>query len=282
MFTFLDMINSSLGYFNMSVKVKNRIYTIVAFLGDLYLIYVTFMLLRNQSWLRGLLYCLAVVVITYYLYLNFVYYYLGRTSRWDFLSPKLTQITGFSLETPEEKDRKRLARREAMLAMNQSNGLYANEDVIQTEVKIGAQEQSNLRDVIDDLVERKLIVVDYNGLDAEGITEHFRSTGEGVPAVNKGQQPPFFELQHNAQTGQYEVYIGINQIERRPVGHITKVGLTDISAAAKAYELYLANVYITGGPQKMPGRSGSLILTDADFGLIVQVAYRDRDTQSNR
>ena len=90
MFSLLDMINGSLGYFNLSVKIKNRIYVGLAFFGDLYLIYVTFMLLKNQSWLRGFLYFLAVVGVTYYLYLNAVYYFLGKTSRFDFLSAWIT------------------------------------------------------------------------------------------------------------------------------------------------------------------------------------------------
>lgn len=59
-------------------RLKNRIYVGLAFFGDLYLIYVTFMLLKNQSWLRGFLYFLAVVGVTYYLYLNAVYYFLGK------------------------------------------------------------------------------------------------------------------------------------------------------------------------------------------------------------
>ena len=48
MFSFLDMLNHSLGYFNINTKLKNKIYTIVALLGDGYLIYVTYRLLANH------------------------------------------------------------------------------------------------------------------------------------------------------------------------------------------------------------------------------------------
>ncbi len=51
--SFLDMINHWLGYFNINAKLKNRIYIIIAFLGDLYLIYVTTRLLINHAWVRG-------------------------------------------------------------------------------------------------------------------------------------------------------------------------------------------------------------------------------------
>ena len=86
MFSFLDMINSSLSYFNLDVKLKNRIYIVLATLGDIYLVYVTFRLFVNQAWLRGFLYCLAMIAITYFIYVNFVFYFLGKTSQFDFLT----------------------------------------------------------------------------------------------------------------------------------------------------------------------------------------------------
>lgn len=53
MFSFLDMINSSLSYFNLDAKLKSRIYIIIATLGDGYLVYVTFRLFMNHVWLRA-------------------------------------------------------------------------------------------------------------------------------------------------------------------------------------------------------------------------------------
>lgn len=64
MFSFLDMVNHSLSYFNINTKLKNRVYTIIALLGDFYLIYVTTRLLINKAWLRGFLYCLAVIAVS--------------------------------------------------------------------------------------------------------------------------------------------------------------------------------------------------------------------------
>ena len=99
MFSFLDMINSSLSYFNLDVKLKSRIYIGIAALGDIYLVYVTFRLFMNHVWLRAFLYLLAMVAITYFLYLNFVFYFLGKTSQLDFLSPRFAKITGQKFET---------------------------------------------------------------------------------------------------------------------------------------------------------------------------------------
>ncbi|WP_093626884.1 DUF6681 family protein [Limosilactobacillus gorillae] len=278
MFSLLDMINGSLGYFNLSVKVKNRIYVALAFFGDGYLIYVTFMLLKNQAWMRGFLYFLAVLGVTYYLYLNAVYYFLGRTSRFDFLSPWLSKLTGTTRETPEEKERQRLAKLAAQQnrAMGASNGLFTAEDVIQAEVEIDSHEQENLRKVVDQLVEQGILLADYNGLDTDEIIAQYQETGQPVAALNAGQQPPYFELIHDPLGHRLEIYIGLNQMEKRPVGHIKRVGLTDAHTAHHRFALYLANLYVTGGPHKIPGRRGSTILTDGDFGLVAQVAYQDR------
>ena len=283
MFSLLAMINGSLGYFNLSVKIKNRIYVGLAFFGDLYLIYVTFMLLKNQSWLRGFLYFLAVVGVTYYLYLNAVYYFLGKTSRFDFLSPWLSKLTGTTRETPEEKERQRLEKLAALQkqAMGASNGLFTGEDVIQAEVEIDSREQENLRKVVDHLVAEGVLLADYNGLDADGIIAQYQETGQPVDALNVGQQPPYFELVHDPLGHRLEIYMGLNQMEKRPVGHIKRVGLTDVHTAHDQFALYLASLYVTGGPHKIPGRRGSTILTDGDFGLVAQVAYRDRQGQTD-
>lgn len=280
MFSILDMINHSLGYVNLSTKVKNRLYVVLAFLGDVYLAYVTVMLLINHAWLRGFLYCLAVVGLSYYLYLNAIYYFLDRTSRLDFLSPWLSKLTGTVRETPAEKDRQRLARLEALQQQGASNGLFTDQDVIQATVAVDSHEQANLRAVVDHLVTQHLLVADYNGRDADQIIADYRRTGKPVPALNPGQQPPYFDLVHDPLRHRLEIYIGLNQMEKRPVGHITQVGLTDAHTARDRYRLYLAKVYVTGGPHKIPGRRGTTILTDGDFGLVAQVAYRKRDAQA--
>lgn len=280
MFSFLDMINHSLGYFNINTKLKNKIYTVVALLGDCYLIYVTYRLLINQRWMRGLLYCLAVILITYYLYLNMVYYFLGRTSRLDVLSPWLVRITGY-----EQSEESRPATRQEQAAAvinNQANGYFTNNEVIEAEVSINREEEQNLRHLVDQLVEEGIFTADYNGMDADQIIAQYEQTQEPVNALNDHQTPPYFDLVHDELGHRLEIYAGLNQMDRVRVGHITKVGLTDVHAAHQQYRLYLANVYVTGGPHKIPGRRGTTILTDADFGLVAHVAYKNRENGNGR
>ena len=275
MISFLDFINQALSYFNIKPKLKNRIYTIIALLGDGYLIYVTVRLFMNHAWTRAVLYCLVVIFLTYYLYLNLVYYYLGRTSKLDFLSPWLSKITG--TETDSKTGKHVRHGRQDQFANNMSNGYFTNENVIQATVKISKPEQNNLRDLVDNLVANGVFFAEYHGLDNEGIVAQYQETGEPVSALNDQQTPPYFELIH--QRGRLEIFAGVNQMERVPIGHITKVGLTDVSKATDDYRLYLANLYVTGGPNKIPGRNGSTILRDGDFGLVALVAYKEREEQ---
>lgn len=275
MFSFLDMLNHSLGYFNINTKLKNKIYTIVALLGDGYLIYVTYRLLANHVWVRGLLYCLAVLLISYYVYLNAVYYFLDKTSRFDVLSPWLVKITGY--DQSNENPRKSRSERVAAVINNQANGYFTDSNLIQAEVAISHEEQRNLRHLVDQLVEQGIFIADYDGKDSTAIIDEYNQTHEPVRALNKNQTPPYFDLVHDELEHRLEIYAGLNQMERVKVGHITKVGLTDVHSAHEKYRLYLANVYVTGGPNKIPGRRGTTILTDGDFGLVAHVAYKNRE-----
>ena len=269
MFSFLDMVNHSLSYFNINTKLKNRVYTIIALLGDFYLIYVTTRLLINKAWLRGFLYCLAVIAVSYFVYLNAIYYFLGYTSRLDFLSPYLGKVVGVEAE-PEKGERRN------KVVNTASTGIYHNEETIPAEISSNRIEQRNLNRVVQELLDQGLLTADFNGMSNDDIIAQYEETGKPVDELNAGQQPPYFELINDRGKQTMEVCIGINQMDRRAVGHITKVGLTDIHTAHNRYQLYLANVTITGGPNKIPGRQGSTIMMDGDYHLVVQVAYRNR------
>lgn len=277
MFSFLDMINSSLSYFNLDVKLKSRIYIIIASLGDIYLVYVTFRLFMNHVWLRALLYCLAVIGLTYFIYLNFVFYFLEKASRFDFISPRVAKITGQKFEDGKAKTPLDAQQRLAAELANRSNGLFANADTIPAAVAIDEHEQHNLQRVVDQLLMEGVFVNGYDGLSEKEIVEQYQATEKPVTALNSQSVPPYFELVHDELQRRLEIYIGMNQMERRPVGHITKIGLTDVHTAHDKYQLYLATVVVAGGPNKIAGRSGSTILTEEDYGLQVQVAYKQRN-----
>ena len=274
MFSFLDMINSSLSYFNLDVKLKSRIYIGIATLGDIYLVYVTFRLFMNHVWMRAFLYCLAMVAITYFLYLNFVYYFLGRTSKLDYFSPRFAKITGQKFGNTEVKNSGQ--QQLAQIMANQSNGLFTGDNTIPAVVKIDSYEQHNLQEVVNQLVDNGIFANDFNGLNDDQVINKYSETGKPVQALNTNAVPPYFELVHDKIRHRLEIYIGINQMERRAVGHIIRIGLTDVRDAHQKYRIYLAGLLVTDGPNKIPGRRGSTILTTGDYHLQAQVAYRER------
>lgn len=278
MFSFLDMINSSLSYFNLDVKLKSRIYIGIATAGDIYLIYVTFRLFANHAWLRGFLYCLAMVVITYFIYLNFVFYFMGKTSRFDIISPKFAEITGQHFDDNGKKTSNAASRRAAALA-NQSNGLFNGANTIPAAVAIDDYEQHNLQRVVDQLLSEEIFANDFDGMDDDQVIDQYNETGKPVQALNTESVPPYFELVHDRVRHRLEIYIGLNQMDRKAVGHITRIGLTDVRDAHQKYRIYLAGLVVTGGPNKIPGRRGSTILTTADYQLNAQVAYRERQDE---
>lgn len=285
MFSFLDMINSSLSYFNLDAKLKSRIYIVIALLGDIYLVYVTYRLFENKVWLRAFLYCLAVIAITYFLYLNAVYYFFGKTSRLDFFSPRFAKVTGQKFDNDKTVAASQTVVAQQKLAhelANSSNGVFTGKDTIPAVVSIDDYEQRNLQKVVNQLLDEGIFINDYSGLNDAQISAQFVQTNEPVPALNKHSVPPYFELVHDPVRHRLEIYIGINQMERRAVGHIVKIGLTDAKTAHHRYQIYLANLAVVGGPNKIAGRRGSTILTTADYGLNAQVAYRNREGRQNQ
>lgn len=261
-----------MGYFNINAKLKNRIYIVIAFLGDLYLIYVTTRLFINGAWVRGLLYCFAVILITYCLYINAVYYYLDRNSKIDFLSPWLSKITGVA---PSASDSNKSTSETATIN-NASNGYFVDQDIISAQVEIDSHEQRNLQKVVQQLLDNGFFVAEYDGLSDAQIA-NAAADGNPVSALNSQQTPPYYELYHDKRMRRLEIYIGLNQMEKLAVGHISQVGLTDVHTANQQFELYLASLYVTGGPYKVAGRRGSTILMDGEYGLIANVAYQDRN-----
>lgn len=272
------MINSSLSYFNLDVKLKSRIYIGIATLGDIYLVYVTFRLFQNHVWWRAILYCLAMVLITYFIYLNFVYYFLSKTSRFDFISPRFAKITGqkFANENSNAPAGSTAQQQLAAQLANNSNGVFNGENTIPAVVAIDDFEQRNLQEVVDQLLEEGIFLNDYDGRSESQIVEEYEQTNIPIPALNSHSVPPYFSLVHDSLRHRLEIYIGVNQMDRKAVGHIVKIGLTDARTAHHRYQIYLANLAVTGGPNRIAGRRGSTILTTADYGLNAQVAYRER------
>ncbi|MFD1420760.1 DUF6681 family protein [Lactiplantibacillus songbeiensis] len=272
MFSILDMINHALGYVNVNVKIKNQIYTLLGAAGNCYLGYVAIRLMQNGSWLRGIIYMLVFLVIIYFLVLNIIYYFTNRQAKFD-LSPKIEKLLGGKPKEAIE------AEKQSRVGQNQNqpyipaNGIFDGQELLPAAVKTSYAEQHNVHQIVDQLQAANIIRLDYGGMSDAAIMTQVRSTGEPVKAIGQGIQIPYSQLK--LENHKLVIYAGINQIDQLPVGHITRVGLTDVHDAHEDYKLYLASTLITGGMEKIAGRT-STIEQPGDYQISAQVAFEDR------
>ena len=271
MFTLFDMIRSSLSYVNLSTVLKNRIYTILAGICNFYLLYVAFRFFQNGFWGRGTLFILAFLVILYFTYLNILYYFTkAKKSKYD-ISPWIEKVLHIQSKDPmtvAEEERKEMAP-----GYVQTNGIFKNEDFLPATVVHTMEQRDNIQQIAAELIRMDYMKADYQGLSEEEIAEKIQTTGKPVPALNAPVALPYFELAKKGNS--LIVYGGLNQIDRKEIATIKEVGLLTAREAVKRYQLYLATAVITGGPEKITGRTG-LIEKDTPYGIQVQVAYRER------
>ena len=270
MLTILDMINRSLGYFNVNTKLKNQAYVVVGFFGEFYLFYVAFRLLKNGAYVRGLLFMLAFLALMYFVVLNFIYFFTDKKAKFD-ISPKIEKLLG----GPRLTEAERLAKELGKSSNIPANGLFSNDQILPADVAINDHEQANLRCIVKQLVREDILEADYGRRSEKKILKRSRREDESTQKLVENQVVPYFELVPTG--GRLEIFIGLNKMERLAVGHLSSVGLTDVKSAQEDYHIYLANVFITGGPEKFAGRSDTTIEHDRPYELNVKVAYKGKD-----
>lgn len=276
MFTILDMIRSSLNYVNLSTVFKNRIYTILAGIGNFYLLYVAFRFFQNGFWGRGLLFIVAFLLILYFTYLNLLYYFTkSKKSRYD-VSPWIEKVLHIQSKDPMTAAEEE--RREMAPGYVQTNGIFKDEDFLPATVIHSSKQQNHIQQIAVELIRMGYMKVDYHGLSEEEISEKVRTTGKPVKGLANPVALPYFELARKGTS--LVVYGGLNQIDRKEVATITEVGLLSAHEAMKRYQLYLATAVITGGPEKINGRTG-LIEKPTPYTIQVQIAYRERETKDS-
>ena len=93
MLTILDLLNHYLGFFNVNSRWKGRVYSLLAAVGNFYILYLAVKHIQNGAYLRGLGLTLAFLVITYFVILNAIYYFTEKSVKWD-VSPKIEKMLG--------------------------------------------------------------------------------------------------------------------------------------------------------------------------------------------
>ncbi|MGU9993784.1 DUF6681 family protein [Ligilactobacillus salivarius] len=277
MFSILGLINTWIGYINMNVKIKNRVYTVVGGIGNFYLLYVAWRFFANGFIGRGLLFILAFLVLLYFTYLNAIYWFTEKKAKWD-ISPKIENALGIKLKDPEEEARKKVARmRQAGFV--QTNGIFdENQDFLPAEITTSEAELANIQIVADSLKKINYLHLDYDGKSKNTIFKEIKSDGKVRYALGETPQAlPYFELKN--VEGKLVIYGGINQIESYQLGTVKTIGLMPASEAAKKYHIYLATVVLTGGPFMIAGRSTAME-DNEPFRIDAKIAYTSREKKA--
>ncbi|MYV11044.1 DUF6681 family protein [Ligilactobacillus salivarius] len=277
MFSILGLINTWIGYINMNVKIKNRVYTVVGGIGNFYLLYVAWRFFTNGFIGRGLLFILAFLVLLYFTYLNAIYWFTEKKAKWD-ISPKIENALGIKPKDPEEEARKKVARmRQAGFV--QTNGIFdENQDFLPAEITTSEAELANIQIVADSLKKINYLHLDYDGKSKNTIFKEIKSDGKVRYALGETPQAlPYFELKN--VEGKLVIYGGINQIESYQLGTVKTIGLMPASEAAKKYHIYLATVVLTGGPFMIAGRSTAME-DNEPFRIDAKIAYTSREKKA--
>ncbi|MFD0896973.1 DUF6681 family protein [Loigolactobacillus binensis] len=271
MLSLLDMLNHYLGYFNMNVKLKNRVYTAIGIAGVLYLGYLAINFIRLGAWTRGILFLLIFLVLVYFVSLNVIYYFTTKTAKFD-ISPKIEKLLGGRPAGAADDPMMGGKHAAQTTKVIPAAGLFHEQSLLPAKMLVDTTQQANLDQLVDQLVANNYLQLNYADRSDEQIYEHAQKSGQPVYALGDTVQLPFYELRE--QNGRYFVYAGRNAIDSLPVGEVTEVGLMPTQDAAAKYRIVLASAQLTGGPYKMAGRSGVVAGNDP-FKLVIQAAYKD-------
>lgn len=275
MLTALDILNRLLGYFNIQDKAKGKAFTIVAFLANFYLLYVSILNLRYAAYrLYGVLFLLLFLVLLYFIALNFVYYFTDKRAKFD-ISPKVEKLLG--------GNQAQLKAAEQQLAQDTAggpaSGLFDADKLLPTAVSIAPAQQRHLDDLVQALTKQGAMTLNYQGLDDRAVTRVAQKNKQPVPAMGAPVPVPYYTLRRTGDS--LEVIGGLNALTTASLATVTRVGLMPVAAALADYELAAAQVVITGGESKVPGRHG-VITRQEPYGLSVQLAYSPRKSVSGR
>lgn len=227
------MVNHYLGYFNINVKLKSRIYTILGAFGDLYLFYISLRFLKNSYLKQGSLILLVAIVLLYFTICNF-FYYFTKHQPWFDISPKLAKWLHIQEHPQETQVNSRMGSTvvpEARPNNIAANGLFDDSHLLPAKLEVTTSEQQNIDRLAAQMQREGLFRSDYDGMDDRKIYELLKvNDGKPIFAIGKDVLMPYFEMRRQGLS--LVVYCGMNQAEVFPVGEIKRVGRLTVSWVA--------------------------------------------------
>ncbi|MHA8110149.1 DUF6681 family protein [Lactobacillaceae bacterium Melli_B4] len=272
MFSLLDAVNQYLGYINFSPKLKNRIYTIVGGVANLYMFYVAIKFLHNQIWLQGTMFLLVALILLYFLFLNIVYYFTDKRAPFD-ISPKIEKLFGIKPRSPQTEisikpviDDIQNPRRIPL------DGFYDPKHVLPAKLNSNPIELQNIDVIAHDMLKNGLMTDNYAGLSDRELNNYLKQSRKPAYAICAGALVPHFNLK--LENGQYVAYAGINQANLLRIGILERVGLQSTRGLSRTeVQLFAASVIMVGGNFKQTGRA-ELMEHEQPYRMQMRVAFK--------
>lgn len=268
MFTILNIVSQYLSYINIESNIKGRIYTVLGAAGDLYVFYIGYRFTINARYVRGTFLLLAAIALAYFCYLNFYYYFSSKKPKFD-----ITPVIYKALKITPKVQQEEKNNNDKVPYNGLSNGIFDSQEVIPATVASNYEEKENLKLIVRDLIDNKVINLNYGNKTDKQIAKFLKHSNRNkFYALNEKIIIPYFEM--NKINHHYELYVGINEAKKHKVGHLKTVGLSNIELIdTDKYNIYISSVILVGGPHKYFGRS-QIVENNEDFKLEIKVAYK--------
>ncbi len=263
---FLQILNHLSGFFSVKSKVRGRIYSLIGFIANFYILYISYRLVVNGR-SRGWLILFLFLILLYFSVLNIIYYFTNKPVKWD-ISPLVNRLLG------EKEEEVSNSNREKRLNIP-VNGLYNPDQVLTTTIFIDNFQKSNLQKLFLSMQQNGLIGNSYGNMGQEEIYS-FLSRHSALPSNYPGNLLPYFSLRFSLN--KLIIYGGLNEMNAFPIGTITKIGLQDALLALRDYRFYLSSVVVFSNENYiLDPKSQQIKKVFLPLSLKAEVAYKKRE-----
>lgn len=269
MFTLFQTIAASLGYVNLSVKIKSRLYTVLATVGNFYLLYVSYRFFKNGFAFRGTLFILAFLVIAYFCYLNILYYFTEKQAKYD-ISPQIEKMLHLESKDPLSDVADVSGGGPGFV---QTNGIFADEEFLPATLEISAVQRGNIQAVAKALEKMNYFQANYGGQSDKQLLKKLKNSSDEIFKLTEPVALPYFELRQRPD--KLVVFGGLNQMRGLDLATVKTIGLLPAKEAVQKFDVFLATTVLTGGPSKKAARQGTVEI-DHLYGIDVKIAYKKK------
>lgn len=79
----LTNVGKFLNYLNINPRLQNKIMTVISVFPTLYILRIVRGYFANKNYIKGSIYLVLFIILTYFIILNFVYYFKNKKVKWD-------------------------------------------------------------------------------------------------------------------------------------------------------------------------------------------------------